>query len=134
MPPAAPSPSPLLGQIAYFSMEFGLTEALPIYSGGLGILAGDFLKAASDLGVPVVGVGILWQQGYFRQALRRQRRTDRVLPLQRSRAAPHHAPPQRRGEWVSVDLSFPRRTVHLRVWEVQGRAGHALPARRQRPA
>ena len=59
----------MLGQIAYFSMEFGLTEALPIYSGGLGILAGDYLKAASDLGVPVVGVGILWQQGYFRQAL-----------------------------------------------------------------
>ena len=50
-------------------MEFGLSEALPIYSGGLGILAGDFLKTASDLGVPVVGVGLLWQQGYFRQAL-----------------------------------------------------------------
>ena len=62
-------PSKSLGPIAYFSMEFGLSEALPIYSGGLGILAGDFLKAASDLGVPLTGVGLLWQQGYFRQAL-----------------------------------------------------------------
>ena len=55
--------------IAYFSMEFGLAEALPIYSGGLGILAGDHLKSASDLNVPVVGIGLLYQQGYFRQVL-----------------------------------------------------------------
>ena len=55
--------------VAYFSMEFGLAECLPIYSGGLGVLAGDFLKATSDLGVPVVGVGILYQQGYFKQYL-----------------------------------------------------------------
>jgi starch phosphorylase len=54
---------------AYFSMEFGLSEALPIYSGGLGILAGDYLKTACDLGVPVVGVGLLYQQGYFRQVI-----------------------------------------------------------------
>jgi len=51
--------------VAYFSMEFMLSEALPIYSGGLGNVAGDQLKAASDLGVPVVGVGLLYQQGYF---------------------------------------------------------------------
>ena len=55
--------------IAYFSAEFGLTECLSIYSGGLGILAGDHLKSASDLGVPLVGVGLLYQQGYFRQYL-----------------------------------------------------------------
>ena len=55
--------------VAYFSMEFGLSEALPIYSGGLGILAGDHLKSASDLNVPVVGIGLLYQQGYFRQVL-----------------------------------------------------------------
>jgi starch phosphorylase len=58
-----------VGTVAYFSMEFGLSEALPLHSGGLGILAGDFLKTASDLGVPLVGVGLLYQQGYFRQAL-----------------------------------------------------------------
>lgn len=56
-------------QIAYFSPEFGVSEALPIYSGGLGVLAGDHLKAASDLGIPLVGVGLLYRQGYFRQAL-----------------------------------------------------------------
>ena len=55
--------------VAYFSMEFMLSEALPIYSGGLGNVAGDQLKAASDLGVPVVGVGLLYQQGYFRQEI-----------------------------------------------------------------
>src|SRR5680860_634913 len=55
--------------IAYFSPEFGITEALPQYSGGLGILAGDHLKAASDLGLPIVGVGLLYRHGYFRQSL-----------------------------------------------------------------
>ncbi|MBM3324723.1 MAG: glycosyltransferase family 1 protein, partial [Calditrichaeota bacterium] len=55
--------------IAYFSMEYGLTECLPTYSGGLGILAGDHLKSASDLGVPLIGVGLLYQQGYFQQYL-----------------------------------------------------------------
>jgi len=58
-----------LTAVAYFSMEFMLGEALPIYSGGLGNVAGDQLKAASDLGVPVIGVGLLYQQGYFRQAI-----------------------------------------------------------------
>jgi starch phosphorylase len=62
-------PGSRLNRVAYFSMEFGLSEALPIYSGGLGILAGDFLKSASDLAVPLVGVGLLYQQGYFRQVL-----------------------------------------------------------------
>src|ERR1039457_2683331 len=62
------SQSPL-NCVAYFSMEYMLSEALPIYSGGLGNVAGDQLKAASDLGVPVVGVGLLYQQGYFRQVI-----------------------------------------------------------------
>ena len=55
--------------VAYFSMEFGLGEALPLYAGGLGVLAGDFLKTASDLGIPVIGVGLLYQEGYFRQII-----------------------------------------------------------------
>ena len=58
-----------VGTIAYFSAEFGLHESLPIYSGGLGVLAGDHVKSASDLGLPLVGVGILYSQGYFRQRL-----------------------------------------------------------------
>lgn len=62
--------------VAYFSMEFGLSEALPLYAGGLGNVAGDQLKAASDLGVPVIGVGLLYQQGYFRQAITADRRQE----------------------------------------------------------
>ncbi|HEX9079301.1 MAG TPA: DUF3417 domain-containing protein, partial [Desulfuromonadaceae bacterium] len=56
-------------RVAYFSMEFGLHESIPVYSGGLGVLAGDHLKSASDLGIPLVGVGLLYRQGYFRQYL-----------------------------------------------------------------
>ena len=65
---------------AYFSMEFMLSEALPIYSGGLGNVAGDQLKAASDLGVPVVGVGLLYQQGYFRQVIDRNGEQQALFP------------------------------------------------------
>src|SRR6187401_1367334 len=68
-PPWRPPGATNLPRVAYFSMEFGLHEALPLYAGGLGVLAGDYLKTASDLDIPVVGVGILWQQGYFRQVL-----------------------------------------------------------------
>jgi glycogen phosphorylase len=67
--------------VAYFSMEFMLSEALPIYSGGLGNVAGDQLKAASDLGVPVVGVGLLYQQGYFRQVIDKDGAQQALLPV-----------------------------------------------------
>jgi len=63
------SPAPAPAAIAYFSPEYGITEALPQYSGGLGILAGDHLKAGSDLGVPLIGVGLLYRHGYFTQSL-----------------------------------------------------------------
>ena len=65
---------------AYFSMEFMLSEALPIYSGGLGNVAGDQLKAASNLGVPVVGVGLLYQQGYFRQVIDKDGAQQALFP------------------------------------------------------
>ncbi|OFW61887.1 MAG: alpha-glucan phosphorylase, partial [Actinobacteria bacterium RBG_16_64_13] len=112
-----------LGPIAYFSMEFGLSEALPIYSGGLGILAGDFLKAASDLGVPVVGVGLLWQQGYFRQALSAAGEQIELFPFNDPGQLPIAPLRDAKGEWAGVLLEFPRRTLHLRAWEV--RAGRA---------
>ena len=67
--------------VAYFSMEFMLSEALPIYSGGLGNVAGDQLKAASDLGVPVVGVGLLYQQGYFRQVIDKDGAQQALYPV-----------------------------------------------------
>jgi glycogen phosphorylase len=69
-----------LASVAYFSMEFMLSEALPIYSGGLGNVAGDQLKATSDLGVPVVGVGLLYQQGYFRQAIDKDGQQQALYP------------------------------------------------------
>ncbi len=118
-PAAGPEATPLLGEIAYFSMEFGLTEALPIYSGGLGMLAGDYLKAAGDLGVPAVGIGILWQQGYFRQALNANGEQIEFYPFNDPGQLPIAPLRDSHGEWVGVDLSFPRRTVHLRVWEVK---------------
>ncbi len=103
----APLPSPLLGEIAYFSMEFGLTEALPIYSGGLGILAGDYLKAASDLGVPVVGIGILWQQGYFRQALSASGEQIEFFPFNDPGQLPIAPLRDSRGEWVQRRPQLP---------------------------
>ena len=70
-----------LNTVAYFSMEYMLSEALPIYSGGLGNVAGDQLKAANDLGVPVVAVGLLYQQGYFRQATRPEWKPDSAVSI-----------------------------------------------------
>jgi glycogen phosphorylase len=116
---AAASGAAPLGPIAYFSMEFGLSEALPIYSGGLGILAGDFLKAASDLGVPVIGVGLLWQQGYFRQALSPTGDPIEFLPFNDPGQLPITPLRDAEGEWVTVTLRFPRRSLQLRVWEVR---------------
>jgi starch phosphorylase len=102
--------------IAYFSMECGLGESLPLYAGGLGILAGDVLKTASDLGVPMVGVSLLYQRGYFRQMLDAQGRQQEVyayndpsnLPIQPVLAAS--------GGWLHVPLDLPGRTLQLRVW------------------
>ncbi|MFS9599251.1 glycogen/starch/alpha-glucan phosphorylase, partial [Klebsiella variicola] len=67
--------------IAYFSPEFGITAVLPQYSGGLGILAGDHLKSASDLGVPIIGVGLLYQAGYFKQSLSRDAWQQETYPV-----------------------------------------------------
>ena len=112
-----------LDRVAYFSMEFGLSEALPIYSGGLGILAGDFLKAASDLGVPLTGMGLLWQQGYFRQAVNASGEQIEFFPFNDPGQLPISPLRDPEGEWVDVILPFPRRDLHLRVWEVRtGRA------------
>ena len=84
-------PQASLTSVAYFSMEFMLSEALPIYSGGLGNVAGDQLKTASDLGVPVVGVGLLYQQGYFRQVIDKKGAQQALFPVQRPRSITDHA-------------------------------------------
>jgi len=100
-------------QVAYFSMEFGLSEALPIYSGGLGMLAGDHLKACSDLGVPLVGIGLLYQQGYFRQEISPEGKQVVLLPYNEPSQLPIEKLPLR------LALEFPGRTVHVRVFKAQ---------------
>ncbi|MEY2341569.1 alpha-glucan family phosphorylase [Acidithiobacillus sp. IBUN Pt1247-S3] len=111
--------SSLLQRVAYFSMEFGLSEALPIYSGGLGILAGDVLKTASDLGVPMVGIGILWQQGYFRQNLDDCGRQLELYPYNDPTQLPVVPVRDEEGQWLRLELSFPGRQVILRAWQAQ---------------
>lgn len=105
------------GTVAYFSMEFGLSEALPVYSGGLGILAGDHLKTASDLGVPLVGVGLLYQQGYFRQALDASGNQLSFFPFNNPTMLPVLPLRDPEGEWLRVTVELPGRTLQLRGWE-----------------
>ncbi|MCL4471274.1 MAG: alpha-glucan family phosphorylase [Gammaproteobacteria bacterium] len=105
--------------IAYFSMEYGLAEALPLYSGGLGVLAGDHLKAASDLGVPLVAVGLLYQEGYFRQMLDARGRQIEVYPYNTPTSLPITPVRDGNGGWLGVPLQLPGRVLVLRVWQVQ---------------
>ncbi len=105
--------------VAYFSMEFMLSEALPIYSGGLGNVAGDQLKAASDLGVPVIGVGLLYQQGYFRQVIDREGAQEALYPYNDPGQLPISPLRQENGEWLRLEIALPGYSVWLRVWQVQ---------------
>jgi starch phosphorylase len=105
--------------IAYFSMEFGLGEALPLYAGGLGILAGDYLKAASDLCVPLIGVGLLYQQGYFRQLIDDAGEQQEVYTYNDSTGLPVRPARGADGRWLHVTLHLPGRDVRLRVWQAQ---------------
>jgi starch phosphorylase len=112
-------PEAPLSCIAYFSMEFMLSEALPIYSGGLGNVAGDQLKAASDLGVPVVGVGLLYQQGYFRQVIDRNGAQQALFPYNDPGQLPITPLRQANGEWLRLEIALPGYSVWLRAWQVQ---------------
>ena len=105
--------------VAYFSMEFMLSEALPIYSGGLGNVAGDQLKAASDLGVPVVGVGLLYQQGYFRQVIDKIGAQQALYPYNDPGQLPITPLRQPNGEWLRLEIALPGYSVWLRAWQVQ---------------
>ncbi|MBN1798713.1 MAG: alpha-glucan family phosphorylase [Spirochaetales bacterium] len=104
--------------IAYFSMEYGLHECLPIYSGGLGILSGDHIKSASDLNLNFIGVGLLYKNGYFKQGISKQgdQKVEYYfndfsrMPLQEL---------HRTGERVIISVEFPGRKVHARVWEIK---------------
>jgi starch phosphorylase len=112
-----------LTSVAYFSMEFMLSEALPIYSGGLGNVAGDQLKAASDLGVPVIGVGLLYAQGYFRQLIDQDGAQQALYPYNDPGQLPITPLRQANGEWLRLEVALPGYSVWLRAW--QARVGRA---------
>src|SRR4026209_882664 len=108
-----------LSCVAYFSMEYMLSEALPIYSGGLGNVAGDQLKAASDLGVPVVAIGLLYQQGYFRQELDARGEQQVLYPVNEPGQLPIRRVRTADGELLRMQLALPGGKVWIRTWEVQ---------------
>jgi len=116
-------PDSPLKTVAYFSMEFMLSEALPIYSGGLGNVAGDQLKTASNLGVPVIGLGLLYQQGYFRQEIDAQGQQQALYPFNDPGQLPITPLREPNGEWLRFPISFLGSRLWIRVWQVQiGRA------------
>ena len=116
---AATDDASKLRGVAYFSMEFGVGEALPLYAGGLGVLAGDVLKTASDLGVPIVGVGLLYQEGYFRQTIDVSGWQQEAYPYNEPATLPIQPERDQDGGWLRIPLDLPGRTLFLRVWKAQ---------------
>ncbi|WP_460069626.1 alpha-glucan family phosphorylase [Streptomyces sp. YKOK-I1] len=112
-----PTAAELPAAVAYFSPEFGITAALPQYSGGLGILAGDHLKAASDLGVPLIGVGLLYRHGYFRQTLSRDGWQQEHYPVLDPNELPLGLLREEDGTPARISLALPAgRRLHARIW------------------
>lgn len=110
---------PKMGPVAYFSAEFGLHESLPIYSGGLGVLAGDHVKSASDLGVPLVGVGILYAQGYFRQRLNHEGWQEEIYEPFEPETRPIRPALDADGREIFVGVEMPGGELRLKVWKVE---------------
>jgi starch phosphorylase len=106
-------------RIAYFSAEFGIHESIPVYSGGLGVLAGDHLKSASDLGVPLAGVGLMYREGYFRQYLNVDGWQQERYPENDFFNLPLIPESQADGTPLHVSVPFPGRNVWARVWRIQ---------------
>jgi starch phosphorylase len=106
-------------RIAYFSAEFGIHESIPVYSGGLGLLAGDHLKAASDLGIPLVGVGLMYREGYFRQYLNVDGWQQERYPENDFFNLPLIPETNKDGAPLLVAVSFPGRDVWARIWRIQ---------------
>ncbi len=105
--------------IAYFSMEFGLTECLQNYSGGLGVLSGDHLKSASDLGLPLVGVGLLYQEGYFHQYLNADGYQQELYPINDYSTLPVILQRKADGSPITISVPMPGRDLHAQIWKVQ---------------
>ncbi len=111
--------NPIDFTVAYFSAEFGLTDCLSIYSGGLGVLAGDFLKSASDLKFPLVGVGLLYQKGYFRQYLNADGWQQETYPDNDFHLLPVSLEKDSEGNPLTVQVPIQDREVKVRVWRIQ---------------
>ena len=125
----ARAPPPADGKlIAYFSAEYGLTECLPVYSGGLGILSGDHLKSSSDQDYPLVGVGLLYQQGYFRQYLNPDGWQQERYPTNDFYTLPLAPVKDAAGEDLKVTVKLPTGEVYIQVWKTGGGPHHAVPA------
>lgn len=105
--------------IAYFSMEFGITECLQNYSGGLGVLSGDHLKSASDLGLPLVGVGILYQEGYFQQYLNADGYQQELYPINDYATQPVILQRKADGTPIKISVTLPGRELYAQIWKVQ---------------
>jgi glycogen phosphorylase len=106
-------------RIAYFSAEFGIHESIPVYSGGLGVLAGDHLKSASDLGLPLVGVGLMYRLGYFRQYLNQDGWQQERNPENDFFNLPLIPETSQDGKPLQVTVPLPNREVHARIWRIQ---------------
>ena len=106
-------------RIAYFSMEYGLATGVPIYSGGLGILAGDHLKSSSDLGLPLVGVGLLYQQGFFHQYLSKDGWQQETYHRNDFYNLPLFPEKDESGNPILISLDFPKRKVYAQIWRAQ---------------
>jgi len=105
--------------IAYFSMEFGLGESLPNYSGGLGVLSGDHLKSSSGLHVPLVGVGLLYQEGYFQQYLNADGWQQELYPINDFSNMPLKLERDKDGNPIKIDVQLPGRKLYAQIWRVQ---------------
>ena len=117
-------PCPSKDMIAYFSMEYGLMKSLKIYSGGLGILAGDYLKQASDSNANMVGIGLLYRYGYFTQGITVSGEQQAEYISQKFSQLPLQPVYNDKGEWVKVSIAFPGRSVYAKAWRVNvGRVG-----------
>lgn len=106
-------------RIAYFSMEFGITECLQNYSGGLGVLSGDHLKSASDLGVPLVAIGLLYQEGYFRQYLNADGFQQELYPVNDYSRQPVQLQRDASGEPIKIRVPMPGRELFAQIWRAQ---------------
>lgn len=105
--------------IAYFSTEYGITESVPIYSGGLGVLSGDHLKSASDMCIPLIGIGLLYREGYFKQEIDENGRQVAVYPVNNYANLPIALVRDKNGDPIFVQIELPGRILYVRVWAMK---------------